>query len=161
MNHTVFCLTLPTVVTTPGGTFPSRFSTWTHRLGLIPNTSTIVLPRHSVYVPGGGGRPWTRVRMTWGGWEDSDLPPRTGVVHQSCASIWPGGKLRVLVIINVLLLFVACRRIPKGPKHRRWITTLDLIRYRSWERNQCHLKSRVSSSVTPHRPPHLHVARIV
>ena len=47
---------------------------------LTPNTSTIVLPRRSVYVPGGGGRLWMLVRRPWGGCEDSDSSPRAGVV---------------------------------------------------------------------------------
>ena len=49
-NHSVFCLTLPTGVTIPC-TSPSRFPTWTRRLGLTLNTSTIGLETFGV-------RPW-------------------------------------------------------------------------------------------------------
>ena len=54
-NHSVFCLVHPTHPSRVPESVPSLVC-------LTPNTSTIApLPRHSVHVPGGGGRPWTLV----------------------------------------------------------------------------------------------------
>ena len=44
-NYSVFCLTLPTMVTTPG-TSPSWFPTWTCHLSLVPNSRSLVMCQH-------------------------------------------------------------------------------------------------------------------
>ena len=129
MNHSVFCLTLPTVVTTPGMS-PSLFRTRTCRHGLTPSTSTIVLPRYSVYIPGGVGRPWTSIRR----------PGVSGREDVKVSTIGSGRRFRSDAYrINVDLMLPALvapmGTVPKKPQRRRpGNETCSLSTNRFWNR---------------------------